>query len=630
MEEVLRFSVWDYVVFGVMLVLSAAIGVYSAFSDGRQRTSEEIILGNRKLNPIPVGLSIMATLISAVAIIGTPGEIYSYNTMLMWGLVAYVPACILVALLFLPLYFRIQITSVNEYLELRFNRALRVLATCSLLLSTGLYMGIATYAPALAISAVTGMSLWTSILTTGAACTFYTSLGGIKAIVWTDTMQSVIMIAGVVAVIVKGTFDIGSIDEVWRRGVEGERIRFLELNPDPTIIYSVWTVLIGLSVGHARLGITQIMAQRLISCGNRNKAAQALFISTIGYCVLMLLMEISGVVMYAYFYGCDPLTSGRVQSQDQIMPLMVMELFRDMPGIPGLFLSAVAAGSLSSLSSGMNALATVTAEDIIKPLFPKMKPGHYAWLLKGLTVFQGGTTLMFAYLTGLLGTGVVQVSFSVAGIPVGSLLGVFLLGVYFHRCNGKGALAGFLGSIMFVCWMRIGAIFHPNSRGRSPVSIDDCPSLNESTTELFTSMGSEFMTLSSDPMQSAATTVVPEEPSGLVHLYHVSFYYYYPIALILTIVIAMVVSAITGFQDPSTIDPNLIEHFTDALFWYLPESVKFRMRCGSPPIKRDSPPPWETKEVDTKEAKVNGTEMKEINGQGFNNSFMNDDEQNEI
>nr|XP_054766893.1 sodium/iodide cotransporter-like [Lytechinus pictus] len=517
MEEVLRFSVWDYVVFGVMLVLSAAIGVYSAFSDGRQRTSEEIILGNRKLNPIPVGLSIMATLISAVAIIGTPGEIYSYNTMLMWGLVAYVPACILVALLFLPLYFRIQITSVNEYLEMRFNRALRVLATCSLLLSTG----------------------------------------GIKAIVWTDTMQSVIMIAGVVAVIVKGTFDIGSIDEVWRRGVEGERIRFLELNPDPTIIYSVWTVLIGLSVGHARLGITQIMAQRLISCGNRTKAAH-------------------------------------------------------------------------SLSSGMNALATVTAEDIIKPLFPKMKPGHYAWLLKGLTVFQGGTTLMFAYLTGLLGTGVVQVSFSVAGIPVGSLLGVFLLGVYFHRCNGKGALAGFLGSIMFVCWMRIGAIFHPNSRGRSPVSIDDCPSLNESTTELFTSMGSEFMTLSSDPMQSAATTVVPEEPSGLVHLYHVSFYYYYPIALILTIVIAMVVSAITGFQDPSTIDPNLIEHFTDALFWYLPESVKFRMRCGSPPIKRDSPPPWETKEADTKEAKVNGTEMKEINEQRFNNSFMNDDEQNEI
>ena len=114
MAEVRYFSVWDYVVFAAMLSVSVAIGIYSAFSGGRQSTAEEILLGNRRLNPIPVGLSIMASTISAIAIMGIPAEIYNYNTMFGWIIVCYIPAYFFIITLLLPVYMNMKITSIFE------------------------------------------------------------------------------------------------------------------------------------------------------------------------------------------------------------------------------------------------------------------------------------------------------------------------------------------------------------------------------------------------------------------------------------------------------------------------------------------------------------------------------------
>ena len=114
MAEVRYFGAWDYVVFAAMLIISASIGIYSAFSGGRQSTADEVLLGNRRLNPFPVGLSIMASTISAIAIIGTPAEIYNYNTMFGWIILSYIPAYFFISVLFLPVYMNMKITSIFE------------------------------------------------------------------------------------------------------------------------------------------------------------------------------------------------------------------------------------------------------------------------------------------------------------------------------------------------------------------------------------------------------------------------------------------------------------------------------------------------------------------------------------
>ena len=114
MTEIRQFSQWDYVVFSAMLAFSAIIGIYSAFSGGRQSTADEILLGNRRLNPIAVGLSMTAGTVSAVSIIGLPAEVYIYNTMIGWFVVSFVPATVFIGVLVMTVYSKIKITSVNE------------------------------------------------------------------------------------------------------------------------------------------------------------------------------------------------------------------------------------------------------------------------------------------------------------------------------------------------------------------------------------------------------------------------------------------------------------------------------------------------------------------------------------
>ncbi|XP_071499449.1 sodium-coupled monocarboxylate transporter 1-like [Diadema antillarum] len=222
------FSVWDYLVFAVMLLASAVIGIYAALTGGRQRTANEFHLGDRRVNILPVALSMMVTLKSAVSVIGSPGEVYVYNAMYAWFAVTTCISSFLAIRWILPIYMRLNLTSIYEYFEMRFNRAMRLSGSLVYSLQTLLYMGIVLYTPATALNAVTGIDLWTVVMSTGAVCIFYSTVGGIKAVLWADTLQALVIVSGLMAVIVKGTIDVGGVDEVIRRGVEGNRIYFTE------------------------------------------------------------------------------------------------------------------------------------------------------------------------------------------------------------------------------------------------------------------------------------------------------------------------------------------------------------------------------------------------------------------
>ena len=114
MEAVLTLSAWDYVLFGGMLAISAGIGIYSAFSGGRQQTADEYLLGNRNMHPIPVALSIMVTYVSAISVLGLPAEMYMFNTMYWWSIVGNTVGAAIGSQMFAPLFFELQLTSVYE------------------------------------------------------------------------------------------------------------------------------------------------------------------------------------------------------------------------------------------------------------------------------------------------------------------------------------------------------------------------------------------------------------------------------------------------------------------------------------------------------------------------------------
>ncbi|KAK7484707.1 hypothetical protein BaRGS_00024115 [Batillaria attramentaria] len=268
-----KFGTVDYVLFVLTLLISAGIGVFYAIWDRKRNTTQEFLLGGKKMNIFPVAMSLMVTFMSALTLLGNPAEIYNYNTMFWWLIVAFMVAMPGAAFIFIPFYYKLGVTSTFEYLEMRFNKPVRLLSSSLLILQTLLYMAFLLYAPSLALNAVTGINLWGSVVGMGFVVTFYTTLGGMKAVLWTDTFQAGVIYAGLLAVLIKGSMVQGGFGNAWDIANNRSRILFDDFSADPKTRHSVWSMVIGGFCFWVYLyGINQAQVQRCLSCPTVRKS----------------------------------------------------------------------------------------------------------------------------------------------------------------------------------------------------------------------------------------------------------------------------------------------------------------------------------------------------------------------
>ncbi|XP_030838997.1 sodium-coupled monocarboxylate transporter 2-like [Strongylocentrotus purpuratus] len=561
------FQAWDYVVLGAMLSVSAGIGVFYAFTGGRQSTAREFLLANRNMNPIPVAMSLVASFISAITVLGTPAEMYLNGPMYWLYGIAFIFTGLLTSL-FLPTFYRLGVTSANEYLEKRFNKPTRLLGTTLYILQMNLYLGIVIYAPALALNQVSGLNLWGSVLAIGIVCTFYTTIGGMKAVLWTDTFQVTVMMAGFLAVIIAGSMNVDGFNEAWRIAGEGGRLDILDFNPDPTVRHTFWTVVIGGTFYWSTVyAVNQSQVQRYLTCRSEKTALLSLFMAIIGMIIVVSAACISGIVMYANFADCDPITMGYVSKSDQLMPYFVMYLFGKMPGLPGLFTSAIFSAALSTVSSGVNSLAAVVGEDIVKSIWPDIKDKTYTWTTKGLALFFGILTIAMAFVSSQLGS-ILGAAFSVVGMIGGPLLGLYTSGMFFPWINSKGVFVGTLLGLTWSLWVGIGAQIYPPSSEKPPLSIAGCNITLETITTL------------SDTLMTSSTMEPPMARPAIASLYSLSYAWYSGAAMLMTVFWALIFSFLTGANDPRTLNPMLISPIADRMYCCLPEYVKRHLRCG--------------------------------------------------
>ncbi|ELK10337.1 Sodium-coupled monocarboxylate transporter 1 [Pteropus alecto] len=264
------FGVWDYVVFAAMLAISAVIGIYYAFAGNSQHTSKEFLTGGRSMNPVPVALSLTASFMSAVTVLGTPTDVYRFGVIFSLFGITYFLVVVISAEVFLPVFYRLGITSTYEYLELRFNKYVRLCGTIFYIVQTVLYTGIVIYAPALALNQVTGLHLWGAVVATGVVCTFYCTLGGLKAVVWTDVFQVGIMLAGFLSVFIRATVVQGGINTILNDAYKGGRLNFWNFDPNPLQRHTFWTIIIGGTFTWTSVyGVNQSQVQRYIACKSR-------------------------------------------------------------------------------------------------------------------------------------------------------------------------------------------------------------------------------------------------------------------------------------------------------------------------------------------------------------------------
>ncbi|KAL5018112.1 hypothetical protein ScPMuIL_003834 [Solemya velum] len=572
------FHAADYGVFAATLLASAGIGLYYAIKDRHNNTADEFLLGGRRMHVIPVALSLLSSFISAITLLGTPAEVYTYNTMYWWISVGFVITGIGSAHIFIPVFYRLGIMSNFEYLEMRFGRLVRMISTVIYMAWMLLYMSIVLYGPSLALNAVTGLSLWGSVVAVGLVCVFYTMLGGMKAVLWADSLQILIIVAGILCIVIEGCRVMGGIDEVWNIANDNGRILFFEWDTDPSNRHTTWNVVVGGGIFWCAIyGVNQAQVQRAISVSSAKKAQLAIWLNLPGMAFLLTIVCLAGVVMYSFYSKCDPVSYGLIHSGDQLLPLFAMDILGHMHGVPGLILSCVFSGSLSTISSGLNALAAVVLQDYVKTFcYPNIKPFAATILSKSMIVVCGLISLGLAFVVSQLGA-ILQVAYILFGILGGPLLGIFTLGMLFPWANKWGAAAGEVSALTLLLWIGLGTKLNKVVvTPKSPVVTTGC---NWTAVDGATSLVSNVM--------QTLTTVAPvtetEPPEYLI--YRMSYIWYTSLAVLTTVVVGLLVSLITGYTRPSTVDPALVCPFFDTFFPFLPESILKPLRFGVRPLK---------------------------------------------
>uniref|UniRef100_A0A671UG58 Solute carrier family 5 member 5 n=1 Tax=Sparus aurata TaxID=8175 RepID=A0A671UG58_SPAAU len=536
--------VWaDYAVFAAMLLVSMAIGLFQALKKSpNEARAEDFFTGGRSMPAVPVGMSLCASFMSAIQVLGVPSEASRYGFKFLYMCLGQSINSTLTAFLFLPVFYRMGITSTNQYLKMRFGRGMQLLGSIQFLVATVRKTSLCSLT-----LFTTGLNMWVSLFSTGIICTLYTTLGGVKAVIWTDVFQIIVMFSGFVAISVHGTVLVGGPARVLEIANNGSRINFNNFDVDPRQRYTFWSLTVGgAMVWLSMYGVNQAQVQRYISCRTERQAQWALFVNQVGLCLIVGSAAICGIVMFAYYINCDPLKSGKISAPDLYMPYFVLEIFKSHPGFPGLFLACAYSGTLSTASTSINAMAAVTMEDLLKHF-------HRSLFSLFLSAFLYGIScITVAALSSLLDWGVLQGSFTVMGVVSGPILGVFILGMFFPATNRLGAFSGIIVGFCVSMWLAIGSTFYPPSEETMGVLhsfIDRC--------------GPSNITLNSSPtpdQHSISVPLLPNNQGGLHNFYSMSYLYFGAMATSSVVIVGLIVSYATGATKRS--------HIKEGLLWW--------------------------------------------------------------
>lgn len=448
------FTLLDYSIFAAYLLLTVAIG--TVFIKG-QRSLDEYFLAGRSISSAIIAMTILASLFSGISFLAAPSEGYANGPIFYLVTLGFFIATPITTLIFLPFYYKARFFTAYQYLEERFSVHLRTLASASFIVRVLLWLAAATYAPALALEQATGMPLWFTILCTGILTTLYTTFGGMRAVIWTDVMQLIVLFGGqLVIVFVAITKVPGGWSQVVELGQQGGRLD-ISLSPDPTVRLTLWGLLIGAAFMHlVQMATDQVSVQRYLSAKSLKEAQRGLWLK------LWMVMPVSGVfyatglVLYAFYQvQGDPLASGKIAKADQILPYFVVT---ELPsGLPGLFIAAIYAASMSTISAGINSLTSASLVDFYQRLWrnPDLSERSQLRIARGLTFAYGALVIVLAFLVQRLGT-LLEATNKVIGLIGGPLIGLFLLGMLTRRATARGAMIGWIGGLLITLWVCFG------------------------------------------------------------------------------------------------------------------------------------------------------------------------------
>ncbi|KAL7630719.1 UNVERIFIED_CONTAM: hypothetical protein RMT77_019070 [Armadillidium vulgare] len=309
--------------------------------------------------------------------------------------------------------------------------------------------------------------------------------------------------------------------------------------------------------------VDQYSIQRIFSVKSAKKAKKVLIFNIFGVIILMLPIFFSGLVAFANYAGCDPMALGIIKNKDQIMPYFVMDKLSFIPGLQGLYVGAIIAATLSSLSSFINSSVALLWRDVCFKFsfFRKASPMRATLTNKLLSLGIGAANIGLAMLFSNT-NGLIEIIMKIFGGYSGPLVGVFLIGFFLPKCNMKGVWTGFILSYVMVIWITIGSLIYKTPTKMLPFSAEECDHDHLNFTSL---------TFKNDQKNFSSSNLTnidenSEDPSTF-WIYRMSYTLNGPIAFLICITTAVVVSFITGNQRIEEVSPKYVSSYVHKFYW---------------------------------------------------------------
>lgn len=400
-------------------------------------TAESFYIGNRTTPWWAIGMSVMATYVSALSFLGAPAWAYTDGLSALAIHLNYPIVIFIVITFFLPFFYNSGVASIYEYQERRFGPTARSVMSSIFLISQALSTAAILYATALVLKFMTGMPVAAAIIIISVIALIYTMMGGMLAVIWTDTFQGFVLILGALVImfaLIAAVPDgiMGALADLKAQG----KLNAIRPELDVTVPTTIWSGVIAMTLFHVTVyGANQMMVQRTLGSKNIGDAKKSYIFMGYGAFFIYFLFFFIGVLCYSYYDGKP------FENTNEI----ILSFARDtgIPGLSGILAAAVLAASMSTLSSAYNSLATASTLDFYQRYFKKDgDEAHYLGVSRGFTLGWALLIIIPAFMYAQTQGSILETLSKIGSYFVGAKLGMYGLGFFSKHTSEKGLLVG--------------------------------------------------------------------------------------------------------------------------------------------------------------------------------------------
>lgn len=440
---------WSVLAFYLIAMLG--MGIYFM---RRENGADDFFKGGGRIPWWAAGISIYATMLSAITYMAIPAKAYAtdwtYYPMLWMIPVVGFP----VIWYYLPYFRRSKAASAYAILEERFNAATRLMASALFCVFMVARMALVLYLPSLALTAVTGIDIYLCIVLMGLVTIVYCTMGGVEAVIWGDVIQGCILVGGAIfAALYLWAGTEGGFSGAWQLAVEGDKLRIFDWSWDYRRV-TFWVAILGGGIANNLISYTsdQTVIQRYMTTKDEKSAGRSILVNGFMSVFISVAFYFIGTGLYTFYKTHPQSLDITMQQGDAIFPFFMMS---QMPaGLAGLLIAAIFAATMSTISSNINSVSTAFSVDFVQRFRPSIKDTTLLKVARWTCVVSGMIGLCIALLMATWDiTSLLDYFNTILGLLTSGLGGLFVMAIFFPRIKGRAALTGFIAGELVVLLM---------------------------------------------------------------------------------------------------------------------------------------------------------------------------------